>query len=229
MCFSFSTAIASYLLALSAGIFAFATRQIVLGCLIFSYAQMQLSETLIWRGIDTKNKGMNRLGTSIGKYLLATHVFAVGLGIILSIVFVSKRKLVPTDFIPLILGILFFVFITVYYYLPGGYSNETYPLKECTRKDTCKSEDNRLIWPYPHRWYWTSYVLTLLIVFIWVKPNMSKVVFFLIFTLTFVVTYIVYPITVGSVWCWSSSFIAPVIAVIGWLVIRKLPNSQILT
>ena len=242
MCFSFRTAVASYILALSSAVFAFATRQVVMGCLILSYAQMQLSELLIWRGIDTNNTNMNRTGTSIGKYLLATHPFAIGLGIILSVLFVSKRNLTPTDFIPIILGTLFFIFIVVYYYLPGGYPNETYPLKKCKRDKNCKIEnnlllsrdksgkieDNRLMWPYPHRWYNYGYILTIFILFIWIKPIASKMVFFLIFTLTFILTYIIYPTTIGSVWCWSTSFIAPIIAVVGWVIIRKLPNSQIL-
>jgi len=229
MCFSFPTALASYLLALSAGIFALVTRQVVLGCLIFSYAQMQLSELLIWKGIDTNNTKLNRIGTSFGKYLLATHVFAIGLGIILSIVFISKKKLKFTDFIPLVIGIIFFLFITVYYYLPGGYSNETHPAKNCKREEGCKSGDNRLLWPYPHRWYLMSYILSMIIVLIWIKPNMSKLVFFLIFTLTFVGTYVIYPKTVGSVWCWLASFISPLIVLAGWGVVRGMPNSDILT
>ena len=229
MCFSFRTAILSYILALSSAVFAFATRQIIVGCLIMAYAQMQLSEILIWRGIDTNNTKMNRTGTSIGKYLLAIHPFAIGLGIILSILFISKRNLIPTDFIPIFLGIFFFIFIVVYYYLPGDYPNETYPLKKCKRDEKCKSADNRLKWPYPHEWYLFSYILTLIIVFIWIKPVQSKVVLLFIFTLTFILTYIIYPKTTGSVWCWSTSFIAPVIVLIGWVVIRKLPNSQVLT
>ena len=77
---------------------------------------------------------------SIGKYLLAVHPFAIGLGIILSILFVSKRNLILTDFIPILLGTFFFIFIVVYYYLPGGYPDETYPLKKCKHKEKCKKK-----------------------------------------------------------------------------------------
>jgi hypothetical protein len=166
---------------------------------------------------------MNRTGTSIGKYLLAMHPFAIGIGIILSILFVSKRNLTPVDFIPLFLGIFFFIFIVVYYYLPGGYPNKTYPLKNVNKMKNVKVKIP-VMWPYPHNWYLYSYVLSLIIVFIWVKPTTFKILFFSIFTLT----YIIYPKTDGSVWCWSDSFISPVIVNIGWIIIRKLPNSQIL-
>ena len=116
----------------------------------------------------------------------------------------------------------------MYYYLPGGYPAETHQLKKCKRDEICKSEDNRLKWPYPHDWYLYSYVLTIFIVVTWIKPISYKMIFIIMFTLTFILTYIIYPKTIGSVWCWSTSFIAPVIVVIGWVVIRKLPNSQIL-
>ena len=38
MCFSFRTDVASYILTLSSAIFAFATRQVVMGSLIIAYA-----------------------------------------------------------------------------------------------------------------------------------------------------------------------------------------------
>ena len=228
MCFSFETSVISYILAMFSAIFAFTTRQIVLGCLILSYAQMQLSELLIWKGIDTNNSRLNMLGTSIGKYFLATHPLAIGIGIILSILLVSKRTLIYTDFIPLLVGIGFFIFIVVYYYLPGDYNHETAQLKKCTEENKCNTGDNRLFWPFPHKWYVSGYLITLLIVFIWIKPVITQLGFLVIFTLTFILTYIIYPKTVGSVWCWSTSAIAPVISIAGWLFIKNLPNSKIL-
>ena len=87
MCYSVKTSIISYTLGIIAGIFALFTRQTVLGLLILAYSQMQFSELLIWYGIDTDNDNLNRFGTSYGKYLLATHNIAIGIGIILSIIF----------------------------------------------------------------------------------------------------------------------------------------------
>ena len=114
MCYSVKTSIISYILGIIAGIFALSTRQITLGILILTYSQMQLAELLIWQGIDTYNDNLNRTGTSYGKYLLAIHNIAIGIGIILSIIYVSKEKLKFMDFIPLIVGILFFLYIFLY-------------------------------------------------------------------------------------------------------------------
>jgi UDP-glucose 6-dehydrogenase len=45
----------SYTIGMISAIFAFCTRQYVVGSLILAYTQMQLSELLIWYGIDHKN------------------------------------------------------------------------------------------------------------------------------------------------------------------------------
>ena len=52
MCYNFKTSILAYSIGMASAVFAFFTRQIVLGMLILFYAQMQLSEALIWAGID---------------------------------------------------------------------------------------------------------------------------------------------------------------------------------
>jgi hypothetical protein len=88
MCYSFRTSILSYFLGIISAIFALCTRQIVLGCLILAYCQIQLSEMMIWYGIDNNNTKINKSGTSYGKYLLATHNIAISIGIIISLLFI---------------------------------------------------------------------------------------------------------------------------------------------
>ena len=56
MCFSFKTSLVSLTIGIISSIFALCTNQITLGVLIFFYAQMQLAEAIIWRGIDTNKK-----------------------------------------------------------------------------------------------------------------------------------------------------------------------------
>lgn len=230
MCYSFKTSIISYMLGLISAIFAFCTRQVVLGCLILAYAQMQLSEIMIWRGIDTNNPSLNRTGTTFGKYLLATHNFAIGIGIILSILFISKRKLILSDFIPAIVGLFFFLIIIVFVYLPRKYPDMTFPLNgDCSHQtDKCQNPDNRLQWPFPHGWYGISYLISVIIMFIWVKPKKLKFLLLAFFTITLVVSASVNPHTMGSVWCWSTSFLAPVIALLGYYMSRGVSNSDIL-
>lgn len=220
-------------------IFALCTRQIVLGCLIFAYAQMQLSEALIWSGIDTNNTELNKTGTSFGKYLLATHNIAIGVGILLSLVFISRRPITSVDFIPLAIGIMFFLFVVLYYYIPDKTSAVvTYPNNATsegsgTTKDgvcdkRCQNPENRLNWPYPHGWYLLSFLISIIICAIWIKPMNSKIVLLIFFGLSLIVTSLIYPNTVGSMWCWSTSFLAPAVVLISYMLIRNEPSSDLL-
>src|SRR5437016_14681034 len=107
MCYSVQTSIISYSLGMGSAAFAFYTGKLMLGFLISFYAQMQLAELIIWRGIDTNNTNLNRIGTSYGKYLLPTHNIAIGLGVVFSAILIEKRSLEPKDFIPLVIGLIF--------------------------------------------------------------------------------------------------------------------------
>lgn len=223
--------IVSYCIAIASAVFALCTRQIVLGCLILFYCQMQLSEALIWRGIDTNNTNLNKTGTNFGKYLLATHNIGIGLGILISIIFISRRDLKWTDFIPLFAGVAFFLIIVFAVYLPQKYPDVTYPLREtCQQKGKrdCDDAENRLKWPYPHDWYAWSFALSLVIMFIWAKPWGSKIAFTIFFSVLFAMSILIYPHTVGSVWCWATSFVAPVMVIANYFIIRNLKNSEIL-
>jgi len=208
-------------------IFAFCTRQIVLGCLIFAYAQMQLSELLIWHGLDTNNSELNKKGTSFGKYLLATHNFAIGLGIILYIVFVSKKQLKLLDFLPIIAGFVFFICIILFVYLPNTHSDMTFPRNKTSDK-SCQNPENRLQWPWSHSWYIASFILSILIMFVYIKPDTSKYITLLIYTISWVVVTLIYPSTVGSVWCFVASVAAPIIVVLNYYVIRNKLSQDIL-
>ena len=70
MCYSFQTSIFSYCIGMLSSIFAMCTNQITIGFLILFYTQMQLAEALIWKGIDTDNVHLNKIGTAIAKYSL---------------------------------------------------------------------------------------------------------------------------------------------------------------
>ena len=189
---------------------------------------MQLSEAIIWYGIDHKNKQINKNGTSFGKYLLATHNIGIGIGIILSILFINKSKLTAQQFIPLLMGIIFFFYIVIVYYLPGKYPDETYPLNKSCDK-SCQNPSNRLLWRYPHSWYAASYLISVIIMFIWIKPMSSKILLMSFFSITFGATFFVNPKTVGSVWCFSTSFLTPLIVVANYFLIRNLSSDKIMT
>ena len=230
MCYSFTTSIISYVLGIISGIFALMTRQITLGVLILTYSQMQFAELLIWQGIDTQNDDLNRFGTSYGKYLLATHNIAIGLGIILSII-ISKKTLKIIDFIPLIAGISFFLYILFIYYLPKQFPDITLPLDPTCIDNTnkCQNPNNRLKWPWPHDWYIFGYVISVIILFFYIKPIESKILIGSVFTITFIATGIINPKVIGSVWCFIAAIISPLLVYANYLLTKDQPFSNILT
>ena len=77
---------------------------------------MQLSEAMIWKGIDTDNISLNKIGTNYGKYSLPTHFFFVGVGYLMTILLIKKRKLKFYDFIPVTVGLFFYLYVIFYHY-----------------------------------------------------------------------------------------------------------------
>ena len=147
MCFSFKTSLISYSLGMFSAIFALCTRQYVIGMLILIYAQMQLSEAMIWKGIDTDNISLNKIGTNYGKYSLPTHFFFVGVGYLMAILLIKKRKLKFYDFIPVTVGLFFYLYVIFYHY-NKKYPEVTYQLdRKCLKEDRCQNNNNRLQWP----------------------------------------------------------------------------------
>lgn len=213
MCFSFKTSIFSYLLGVTSAIFCFCTRQIVLGMLILFFTQMQLSELIIWYGIDTNNENLNRAGTSFGKYLLPTHNFAIGLGILL-VCIINKK---PINVIPLIVGILFYIYVMLYFYNTES-PQLTYPLD----KTSCQNSKNRLQWPYNHSYYYYSFILSFIILVIYIYPVQQKIWFMSAFSIILFFSYLfVNSSTIGSVWCFSTAVMAPIISSIGYFLIKN--------
>lgn len=230
MCYNFKTSLISYSIGIISGIFAIMTRQFAVGLLILAYCQIQLSELLIWRGIDTNNKELNKFGTSYGKYLLATHNIAFSLGIILSIIFISKKNLKLIDFAPLMVSILFFMYIAFFIYLPQNYPDITLPLDpDCVDQDKCQNPDNRLEWKYPHKWYLFSYFICMIIVMLFIKPFNSQLCIILFFTLTLIFSTIFKPKNVGTIWCFSSAILAPVLVIVNYYLIKNLNSTDIIT
>lgn len=229
MCYNYRTSLISFSLGLVSVIFAFKTRQYIIGTLILFYCQMQLSEAIIWKGIDDDNTSLNEKGTSYGKYLLATHNIAIGIGILLVVVFLNKRKLKLLDFTPLAIGIIFFLVIFSFVYSKKSYENTTYPLDRTCKTKSCQNNGNRLLWPYPHDWYVYSFLISLILLVIFIKPMRSKYFLGLIFTITFILTNLIQPRTVGSVWCFAAAILAPVIVGINYYITKNIPSSELMT
>lgn len=229
MCYSVKTSIVSYSLGMLSAFFAFATRQYILGMLILFYCQMQISEGIIWKGIDDNNISLNKFGTKYGKYLLPSHLFAIGLGYLLSLKLVEKQVIKPIHFIPLLIGFIFYLAIVLGPYRSEKYSDITQPTDPSCMDKSCQNNGNRLKWPFPHSWYLYGFILCIIFAAIFIKPLGSKIFLGSIFVVSLLLTCLVYPHNIGSVWCFGAAILAPVMVIGNYLIIKNKTNSEILT
>jgi hypothetical protein len=202
-------------------LFAFYTKQYILCALVLCFSQMQLSELLIWKGIDDNSPKLNQIGTTYGKYLLATHNIAIGLGIILSL-YMTGKNIEKKDLIPLILGIIFFLYVILFVYSKQD-PKETYPLKKCDDHTECQNSNNRLVWPYNHSWYVFSFILSLfLLIFFTGQSCQSQIYVSIFFTLSFAITTLFFNShVVGSMWCFSAAILAPILVIGNYYFMNK--------
>ena len=210
-------------------IFAIFTRQIALGFFILTYCQIQLSELLIWHGIDTNNDEINKAGTSYGKYLLAMHNIGLSIGIILSIIYISKKELTLLNFTPLIVSILFFIFVLVIYYLPNNYSDITLPNDQSCKQESCQNPNNRLKWNYPLEWYLFGCVIFVIIVILYIKPVKSRIFILLFFFSTFSLSFFMKKESYSTIWCFLSAIVAPLLVIVNYFIIKNLDSGELLT
>lgn len=218
MCYSVKTSLLSYMLGLAAAIFALCTRQWALGMLILFYCQIQLGELMIWKGVDSNDKHLNKIGTSFTKFMLATHTMGLGLGILLSVIFVSKKKVGFIDVVPLLVGIIFFAVIVVWKLLPNNYPDVTFPKdRDCN----CQNPNNRLEWKFPYSWYLYSALLSCVLVIGWVKPIASKIAIISFFALGLGLSELFFKKNVGTMWCFGSALLAPLIVIVNYFLTRN--------
>lgn len=219
MCYSFRTSIFSYVAGLISCIFAFYTKQYILGTLILFYCQMQLAEAMIWKGIDDDNISLNKKGTLYGQYLLPTHVFAVGLGYLI----VNRKNLKLKHFIPIGIGLIFYLAIILGPYRTESYEKITYPTDRSCSERKCQNNNNRLVWPFPQDWYIIGFVLCLLFLFIYIKPVSSKILIASFFIGTFLIFFMINGFIKGgsSFWCFSAAILAPILVIANYFLIKK--------
>ena len=219
MCFSQRTSLVSYSIGLLSAFVALAGGQYVLGMLILFFVQIQLSEFIIWRGIDQGDLGMNRVGTLLNKYTLPSHNIGIGLGILLSLWMVG---VVPElkDYIPLVIGILFYLWVVLCVYKKGD-PDTTLPADGCTDDtERCQNSENRLVWKYPHHWYLYGFIISLIFLYMYGTPG-TQMYLFAFFIGTFLgSSYFFTGFTVGSMWCFASAVLSP-LAVLSALAAAK--------
>jgi len=227
MCYNIETSIATFISGFISGIVALALKQTILGCLILSYALMQFSEIIIWRGIDTDNVRLNKIGTAIGKYTLPSHNIALGLGVLITY-WAYKNE--PKYWFPLVAGVLFYISILIYYSKTRNKGDDvTKACKYPEEKESCTKNSARLEWPYPHSWYSISYIISILILIIYIKPTYPLSVFIAaFFTISFIATSLLgKKQIVGSYWCWSASALAPLLVLVVYLLSRGIKGVRV--
>lgn len=210
MCFSQSTSVVTFLVGMLSGVAAIYLKQYVLGMLILCYAQMQLSEVLIWYGLNNNNDTFNKIGTRYGKYLLPAHNIAIGLGIYIE----------TGEILPLIIGLLFYILIMIYYDFYCN-PNEITKLPECIKNKNCDKFGGKLRWPYPHEWYIFSFILSTILAIKYVKPLSYGLFIIGIYWFFFIMTWLVdFYSAFGSYWCWIMAAAAPLIVLLGQFILK---------
>jgi hypothetical protein len=144
------------------------------------------------------------------------------LGIILSVLIIQKKKLTTRYFIPLLCGIILYLYVVLVPYRKN-YSTLSFPYN---RNKDCKDPNNRLKWPFPDNWYLIIFFLILLFVLIYFKPSHSKLLFFAFFIITFIISKIIFPNTSSSFWCFAAAICAPLLVLANYYIIRN--NNDIL-
>lgn len=228
MCFSVQSSVFAAVLGWSAAWYAFRTRQPLLGSLIAVYSLMQVSEALVWWGIDTSQPALNRLGGYIGKYSLPAHNLALGLGVLLCARYVHHRAPTPSEYIPLLVGALVYAAVMIF-----SYDHGTIPLTlpqdlSCPTR-SCQNPHNRLQWPYDTTWYAVAFAIYLGLSFCYVQPSASFWLTATFYTLTFLVLVLYLQWDNGSVWCFGVALLAPLLVVANARLTRSVPSRQLWT
>ena len=219
MCFDFKTSVVTSTIGMASAFAAFYLKQPIFGSLILCYSIVQISEVLIWKGIDDKNDNLNRLGTNIGKWTLPAHNIAIGIGILIAYNEISDVKY----WIPLMIGLVFYTIVVFVYYLSGKKNQLS---KACTQKKSC-GLGARLTWGYPATWYTFGFIISLIIMCFYFKPlNPSAIIGGTFFLVTYIGTYLISRRndTFGSLWCWSTAVLAPLLVFLNWYFTKDLKD-----
>lgn len=214
MCYSVTTSIFSYMMGMIASIAALSSRQYMLGMLILAYCQIQLAEAITWRGIDTSQPSLNRIGTLYAKYTLPLHLLFVGLGVVM----MSTNTNMYKKWVPLILGILFYGGVVWFYsyessikdWVKPDEKDMSFPANRACMKRECQNNENRLQWPFHDEWY-AFQTLLMYIIFFMYLPLKQSVILCTFFTATFVISKMMYTWSASSIWCFLSAILAPVL------------------
>jgi hypothetical protein len=244
MCYSFKTSLISYLIGMISGIVSLFIEEYIVGLLILAYCQIQLAEAIIWKGIDTDNVQLNKIGTIYAKYTLPSHLLAVGIGIMITLIYtqnkdnkiennIEKKNII----IPVIIGLLFYIGVVIFYSFPNSIKQNmkdaeeglSYPSNLSCMKRECQNNENRLQWPFKDEWY----ILQTIIIFglfIYYNvyytsyiPYQKSLILALFFGITYIISRLTYYWSSSSIWCFLSAILSPLL-VLSLFLYKKYKN-----
>lgn len=196
MCWSLEVSILSWVIGMFSGIWLLKRKQkndIILAYLIFTYAQMQLAEALMW--LDPNCGKINKIGTYIAYFSLWLHPLVIGLGIYK----VYKIKL------PMILGLAIFLF--------GIGRLLKIKSIECSKVTPCS--DKHIVWGFNPSFYLAIFAVAIAFCLFYIRPFNYALIASSFYVITWLLSFLLSPIaSVGSYWCWTTCFFS-ILVIIG--------------
>ena len=77
MCYNAKASVLAAIIGIVSACVAFSLKEWVMGSLILIYSLLQVSEFLLWRGLDTRSVDLNRQGTWVASTTLRLHAIVV--------------------------------------------------------------------------------------------------------------------------------------------------------
>jgi hypothetical protein len=224
MCYDLKVSIVSFVTVSLSGLAAIKIKQPTLGLLMICYGLIQLAEAIIWIGIDKNNKNINKIGTKLAKYSLPLHNIAIGIGILIAF-WAYKNNL--KYWIPLFLGIIFYIIVLIIYH-KNRHSEKQFTSNCDLPKDSdrCTNISARLQWPFPYGWYFYSFLISLVIMIVYIKPLFPNGAIIGLFygLLWFITLYLGKSQVQGSFWCWSVAIFSPILVIMIYFISKKNDN-----
>ena len=203
MCFNQPSSLAALAVGLASAYAAFAYHYTVLSVLIFIVALMQLSEFLIWRGLDTDDKTLNRAGTALARTTLGLHGLAICIAVLTFAMPAQRWRRY---------GLVLCTLVAIAMYgltVDAPYGQTT----QAGCASGCRLKWGFLVHPYSYN---TIYAVIFLALLLSRVPPLQTLCIFLFYSLTWVAALATAEKgrlweAMSTSWCYASSFGSPLL------------------
>ena len=216
MCFNQPSSLAALAVGLTTAYAAFAYGYTVLSVLIFIVALMQLSEFLIWRGLDTSasaivnttgelvdGKTLNRAGTALARTTLGLHGVAVCIAVLVFAMPAQRWRRYGLVLCTLVAIAMYGLTVDA----PHGQTTRT----GCA--SGCRLKWGFVVHPYSYNTIFAVVILALLLSRV---PPLQTLCIFVFYSLTWVAALVTAEKgrvweAISTSWCYASSFGSPLL------------------